>query len=44
MEINSGMLFAYEKWLRTDREMERINQLKKEVTTMEKAMQDGGVY
>lgn len=44
MEINSGMLFAYEKWLRTDREMKRINQLKKEVTTTEKAMQDGGVY
>lgn len=44
IEINSGMLIAYEKWLRTDRTMKRINQLNKEVTTIEKAMKDGGVY
>lgn len=44
IEVNSGMLFAYEKWLRTDRTMTRINQLGKEVTTTEKGMKDGGVY
>jgi len=44
LEINSGMLFAYEKWLRNDRTMKRINQLNKEVTTTEKRMQDGGIY
>jgi integrase len=38
------MLVTYEKWLRTDRTMKRINQLNKEVTTTEKGMQDGGVY
>jgi hypothetical protein len=44
IEINSGMLVAYEKWLRTDRTMKRVNQLNKEVTTTEKGMKDGGVY
>lgn len=44
MEINSAMLRSYERWLRTDRTMTRINQLKKEVTTIEKGMKDGGVY
>lgn len=43
-EINSGMLFAYEKWLQTDRTMTRINQLGNEVTTTEKGMQSGGIY
>lgn len=43
-EINSGMLFAYEKWLKTERTMTRINQLGKKVTTTEKGMQTGGVY
>lgn len=43
-EINSGMLFAYEKWLKTERTMTRINQLGKEVTTTEKGMQTGGIY
>lgn len=44
VEINSGMLFAYEKWLKTDRTMVRVNQLGKEVTTTEKGMQTGGIY
>jgi hypothetical protein len=44
LEINSGMLFAYEKSLQTDRTMVRINQLGKEVTTIEKGMQTGGIY
>ncbi len=43
-EINSGMLFAYEKWLKIDRTMTRINQLGNEVTTTEKGMQVGGIY
>jgi len=43
-EINSGMLFAYEKWLKTDRTMTRISQLGNEVTTTEKGMQVGGIY
>jgi hypothetical protein len=42
--INSSMLFAYEKWLRTDRTMTGINQQKKEVTTTEKGMKGGGLY
>lgn len=44
IEINSGMLFAYQKWLQTDRTMIRINQLGKGVTTTEKGMQAGGIY
>jgi hypothetical protein len=44
VEINSGMLFAYEKWLKTDRTMTRINQFGNEVTTTEKGMQTGGIY
>ena len=40
----TGMLFAYEKWLKTERTLIRINQLGKEVTTIEKGMQSGGVY
>jgi integrase len=44
VEINSGMLFAYEKWLQTDRTMTRTNQLGNEVTTTEKGMQAGGIY
>lgn len=44
IEINSRMLFAYEKWLKTDRTMTRINQLNKEVTTIEKGMRAGGIY
>ena len=43
-EINSGMLFAYEKWLKTDRTMTRNNQFGNEVTTTEKGMQAGGIY
>lgn len=43
-EINSAMLFSYEKWLKTDRTMKRINQLGKEVVTIEKGMKAGGIY
>lgn len=44
LEVNSGMLYSYEKWLRTERTMTRLNQLGKKVTTIEKGMKDGGVY
>jgi len=44
IEINSAMLFAYEKWLRMPRTMTRINQLEKEVTTTEKGLKDSGIY
>jgi len=43
-EINSAMLILYEKWLRTERTMKRVNQLGKTVITTEKGMQNGGVY
>jgi len=43
-EINSAMLVLYEKWLRTARTMTRINQLGKEVKTIEEGMKNGGIY
>jgi len=42
-EINSNMLFAYAKYLRTKRKMVRINQLGKLVTTIQKPMTENGV-
>ena len=44
LEINAAMLYQYEKWLRRERVMTRINQLGKEVTTKKKGMKDGGIY
>ena len=44
LEINAAMLYQYEKWLRRDRVMTRINQLSKPVTTKKKGMKDGGIY
>jgi integrase len=44
IEINAAMLYQYEKWLRRDRVMTRINQLGKPVTTKKKGMKDGGIY
>jgi len=44
LEINAAMLYQYEKWLRRDRVMTRINQLGKPVTTKKKGMKDGGIY
>jgi len=43
-EINSGMLQRLEKWLKTDREQVRVNQLQKEVKTTEKGLKTGGLY
>lgn len=44
LEINAAMLYQYEKWLRRDRTMTRINQLGKQVTVTKKGMKDGGIY
>src|SRR5690606_24460428 len=44
MEINSNMLVAYERYLRSERTMTRINQLRNEVTTKEKGLSDGGLH
>ncbi|MDO3644722.1 site-specific integrase [Mucilaginibacter sp. L3T2-6] len=44
IEINSAMLFRYDKWLRTERTMIRTNHLQKEVTTTEQGLKDGGIY
>ncbi|AMR32731.1 recombinase [Mucilaginibacter sp. PAMC 26640] len=43
-EINSNMLHAYERYLRSEREMIRVNQLGKEVRTKEKGLSDSGVH
>ncbi|MDB5024520.1 MAG: recombinase, partial [Mucilaginibacter sp.] len=43
-EINSNMLYAYERYLKTERTHVRINQLGKTVKTKEKGMQSGGIY
>jgi integrase len=43
-EINSNMLYAYERYLKTERTHIRINQLGKTVKTKEKGMQSGGIY
>lgn len=43
-EVNSNMLLSYEKYLKTDRIMNRINQLGKEVETIEKAMSESGIH
>lgn len=43
-EIHSNMLMHYEKWLRTERTMTRVNQLSKEVTTKEEGLKDAGIY
>ncbi len=43
-EINSNMLMAYERYLRSERTMTRINQLGHEVTTKEKGLSDSGLH
>lgn len=43
-EINSNMLVAYERYLRSERTMTRINQLGNEVTTKEKGLSDSGLH
>ncbi|RYE53936.1 MAG: recombinase, partial [Sphingobacteriales bacterium] len=43
-EINSNMLFAYERYLKTERTHIRVNQLGKAVETKEKGMKSSGIY
>jgi integrase len=43
-EITSAMLANYEKYLYTERTIKRTNQLKKEVTTIEKGISAGSLY
>lgn len=43
-EIHSNMLMHYEKWLRTERTMTRVNQLGKGVTTKKEGLKDAGIY
>ncbi|MCC2598308.1 site-specific integrase [Sphingobacterium sp. FBM7-1] len=43
-EINSNMLLAYERYLRSERTMTRINQLGNEVITKEKGLSDSGLH
>ncbi len=43
-EINSNMLMAYERYMRSERIMTRINQLGNEVTTKEKGLSDSGLH
>lgn len=43
-EINSNMLMAYERYMRSERTMTRINQLGNEVTTKEKGLSDSGLH
>jgi len=44
MAITSSMLTNYERFLRGERELIRVNQLKREVTTTKKGLSDAGLY
>lgn len=43
-EIHSNMLFSYERFLKTERQQMRVNQLGKMVTTTEKGLSKGGLH
>jgi hypothetical protein len=43
-EIHANMLFAYERFLKNERQQTRINQLGKFVTTTEKGLTTGGLH
>ncbi|MNK33906.1 hypothetical protein D3C87_524030 [compost metagenome] len=43
-EINSNMLFMYERFLQSDRTMTRINQFGNSVVTSEKGLSDSGLH
>ena len=43
-EIHSNMLFSYERFLKTERQQMRVNQLGKQVTTTEKGLSKGGLH
>jgi integrase len=44
LEINSNMLFKYERYLREDRQMTRVNQLSKDVLVIKTGLSDNGLY
>jgi integrase len=44
LEINSNMLFKYERYLRENRQMIRVNQLGKEVSVIKTGLSDNGLY
>jgi integrase len=44
MEITSSMLNGYERYLTSERELTRVNQLQKEVTTVKKGLSPSGLY
>ena len=44
MAITSSMLANYERFLRGERELVRVNQLHREVTTTKKGISDAGLY
>jgi integrase len=44
LKINSNMLFKYERYLRQEREMKRINHDGKEVSVVKKGLSDNGLY
>lgn len=44
LEIHSNMLYNYERFLKSDRKMIRVNQWGKEVSTVEKGMKKAGVH
>jgi integrase len=43
-EIHSNMLYSYERYLRSERKITRINQLGKEVNTVENGLSDSGLH
>jgi len=43
-EINSNMLYEYEKFLRRERKQVRVNQLEREVETTEAGLSDSGLH
>jgi integrase len=44
LEINSNMLFKYERYLREARQMTRVNQLGSEVSVIKTGLSDNGLY
>ena len=44
LEINSNMLFKYERYLREDRQIIRVNQLGNDVSVIKAGLSDNGLY
>jgi len=43
-EIHSNMLYSYERYLRSERKITRINQFGKEINTVENGLSDSGLH